>query len=77
MEGLVVDKDTWGTGVGRLLVEEFEAIGKKKGCQISFVDTTSSSAPKFYEKSGYSLIGEVSDYPIPNETFYFYYKRLD
>jgi ribosomal protein S18 acetylase RimI-like enzyme len=44
---------------------------------MSFVETTTNSAPEFYEKLGYSLIGTIADYPIANETFYLYKKRLE
>ncbi len=77
IEGLVVDKSTRGTGIGRILVDEFEKYGIKENCQICFVDTTSSSAPKFYEKQGYSLIGVINDYPMPSEIYYLYMKRLN
>lgn len=76
IEGLIVEKESRGTGAGRMLVEQIEKIAIEEGCRMSFVDTTSSSAPKFYEKQGYSLIGEINDYPMPNETYYFYMKRL-
>lgn len=42
---------------------------------MSFVDTTSSSAPAFYEKLGYILVGEIPDYPMEEEVYYFYYKK--
>lgn len=77
IEDLIVEKESRGTGAGRLLVEKIEEVGRMENCQMSFVDTTSSSAPKFYEKLGYSLIGEIKDYPMPNEIYYLYMKRLD
>lgn len=76
IDGLIIDSTARKAGAGRILVSAFENYGKQEKCQISFVDTTSSSAPKFYEKIGYSIIGEISDYPMPGETYYFYMKRL-
>ncbi|GAF21039.1 acetyltransferase [Bacillus sp. JCM 19047] len=75
-DGLFVDENARGTGAGKLLMTEMERIAIEEGCTVAFVDTSSSSAPKFYEMLGYSLIGTVDEYPVKNETFYFYYKKL-
>lgn len=76
IEALFVDTMYRGKNVGALLVAKFEADARERGVQISFVDTTSSSAPTFYEKQGYSRIGEIGDYPMPGEVYYLYMKRL-
>lgn len=77
VEGLFVEPEARGAGTGRKLLLEFESIAQKKGCIMSFIETTTNSAPEFYEKLGYSLIGTIADYPIANETFYLYKKRLE
>lgn len=76
IELLHVDAKSRGMNVGARLIEAFETDARAKGVQMSFVDTTSSSAPKFYEKQGYQRIGEVSDYPVEGETYLLYRKSL-
>lgn len=76
IEALFVDSSCRGKNIGASLVAHFENEARQNRVQMSFVDTTSSSAPKFYEKLGYKLIGEVDDYPMSGETYYFYMKKL-
>lgn len=77
IEGFLIEEEARGKGVGRALLQEMEAFAIKEGCNISLLETTNSSAPIFYEKQGYSILGEIKDCPFPNETFYFMIKRLD
>lgn len=76
IEVLFVEPETRGSGTGRRLLQEFEEIASKKGALMSFVETTSSSAPEFYEKQGYRLTGTIADFPVEKETFYLFHKRL-
>ncbi len=76
IEVLHIEALSRGKRVGSLLVEAFEQQAREKGVGFSFVDTTSSSAPRFYEKLGYELVGQMSDYPMQGETYYYYAKRL-
>lgn len=76
IEGLFVDSIGRSSGIGRKLVNEFEKIGMENECQICFVDTTSSSAPLFYEKLGFIKIGKIDDFPFAGEQYYLYMKRL-
>ena len=71
IEDLFVDEKARGTGAGRLLVTEIENAAKDKGCAITFVDTTRTSSPKFYERLGYSSIGELKNYPVESDIYYF------
>ena len=76
IEGLYVNPEARGSKIGQKLIHAFEEAVQQEGCVISFVDTTQASAPKFYEKQGYQLIGTIPDYPVKGDTYYKYYKRL-
>lgn len=76
IEGLYVNPEARGSKIGQKLIHAFEEAIQQEGCVISFVDTTQASAPKFYEKQGYQLIGTIPDYPVKGGTYYKYYKRL-
>jgi hypothetical protein len=45
------------------------------GCRKSWLDTFSFQAPGFYEKNGYVVFGELSEYS-PGHKRYFLRKRL-
>ena len=76
IDGFVIEKEVRGTGFGSKLISKLEELAIKENCKISLVDTVSFSAPKFYEKKGYTLLGEIKDYPFENESYYTYMKRL-
>ncbi|HAQ8898503.1 GNAT family N-acetyltransferase [Enterococcus faecium] len=50
INGLIVEKAARGTGAGSILIKKAEELGRKEGCYMSFVNTTLSTAPGFYEK---------------------------
>ena len=74
--GLAVDKEARGKRIGRQLLKEIEGIATKEACSLVLLETNSISAPQFYEKQGYSLLGTIGDYPIEGIENYYYYKRL-
>lgn len=76
IEDLYVDPEKRKGGIGKKLIEAYENFAKENGCVMSFVDTTKASAPKFYEKQGYELIGTIQDFPISGDVYYRYYKKL-
>lgn len=76
IEGLYVNPEARGSKIGQKLIHAFEEAVQQEGCVISLVDTTQASAPKFYKKQGYQLIGTIPDYPVKGDTYYKYYKRL-
>lgn len=75
-EGLAVEKEARGKGVGRKLLSAIENLVIAEDCSIAFVETVSFSAPQFYEKQGYSVLGTLEDYPLEGIINYFFYKRL-
>ncbi len=65
-----------GNGLGRRLLQRAEAIARERGCHGMWLDTFSFQARGFYEKLGFSVFGELEDYP-PGHGRIFLKKRLD
>ena len=65
-----------GAGLGQQLLQRAEAIARERGCHGLWLDTFSFQARGFYEKLGFSLFGEIEDYP-PGHSRFFLRKRLD
>lgn len=59
---LWVREDMRGQGLGRYLLEAFEAEAQKRGCNLFYLETFSFQAPKFYEAMGYHVALEISGY---------------
>jgi ribosomal protein S18 acetylase RimI-like enzyme len=76
INGLIVNSEIRGTGAGRLLMDAAESLGIAAGCHLCFVNTTESTAPGFYDKLGYRRIASVNDYPVPGDTYYYYFKQI-
>jgi GNAT superfamily N-acetyltransferase len=72
---LWVDADRRRTGHGRALVDRAEQIARDRGCEISILSTFSFQAPRFYERLGYRVFGEVADLPSGHSRYWFS-KRL-
>jgi GNAT superfamily N-acetyltransferase len=64
------------TGLGSLLLNHVENVGKAKGATIAMLDTFDFQAEGFYLKNGYELIGAVQDFPPGHKRIYLS-KRLD
>jgi GNAT superfamily N-acetyltransferase len=71
---LVVPQALRGSGTGRALMLRAESEALARGCQHAWVDTQ-FGARAFYEKLGYTVFGELPDYP-PGFTRSFLQKRL-
>lgn len=76
IEMLFVDPAQRGRSIGGKLVASFEQSARAHGVQMVFVDTNNSSAPRFYEKQGFTVIGSIADYPLAGETYILMRKRL-
>lgn len=61
-------------GLGRELMARAEAEAKSRGCRNAYLDTFDFQAVGFYERLGYRLFGELTDFP-PGHTRYFLEKR--
>jgi GNAT superfamily N-acetyltransferase len=69
-------EDKRGAGLGRRLMRRAETIARERGCHGIWLDTFSFQARGFYEKLGFSVFGEIEDYP-PGHGRIFLKKRLD
>jgi GNAT superfamily N-acetyltransferase len=65
-----------GTGIGSAVLREAERTAKELGCVGIWLDTFSFQARPFYEGLGYTVFGQLDDYPA-GHTRYFLQKRLD
>ena len=52
-----------GEGHGDALLATAEQEAAKRGCQYAYLDTFSFQAPEFYQKRGYVVFGELSNFP--------------
>ncbi|WP_051960796.1 GNAT family N-acetyltransferase [Devosia riboflavina] len=75
VELLFVPERLRGQGLGRKLMERAEVVAREHGCGGIWLDTYSFQAPEFYKKLGYTVFGELTDYP-PGSSRYFLHKQL-
>jgi GNAT superfamily N-acetyltransferase len=59
---LAVPEDARGQGLGRQLMLQAEAEARRRGCIGAWVDTI-FGARGFYERLGYTVFGELPDFP--------------
>lgn len=52
-----------GEGYGDALLAAAEQEAVRRGCEYAHLDTFSFQAPEFYQKRGYVVFGELSDFP--------------
>jgi len=64
VELLVVPEVARGQGLGTKLMNKAEAMAREKGCQGMWLATLSYQAPDFYLRLGFSIFGELKDYPV-------------
>ena len=60
---LWVDEKFRRRGIGSHLLKAAEAEALRRGCHHVHLDTMSWQAPGFYQKHGYTVIGELPDIP--------------
>jgi GNAT superfamily N-acetyltransferase len=63
VELLFVPEALRGQGIGRELLRRAEAEAVARGCHHVWLDTFEFQARGFYERLGYRVFGELSDYP--------------
>lgn len=57
LDGLFVEPDLWGLGIGKALVDEATHRARKKGLALTVI--ANPRARGFYEKCGFKVEGEV------------------
>ena len=57
LDGLFVEPDLWGRGIGRALVDAATHEARKRGLAVSVI--ASPGARRFYEACGFSVEGEA------------------
>ncbi|UVH54369.1 GNAT family N-acetyltransferase [Pseudomonas sp. CBSPBW29] len=77
VELLVVPEFARGQGLGSKLMNKAESLAREKGFQGIWLDTFSFQAPDFYLRLGFSIFGELKDYPIVGYNRFFMEKRFD
>ena len=75
VELLAVPEQARGQGMGTKLMHMAEDLAREKGCIGVWLDTFDFQAPGFYQKLGYSELGQIVDYP-PGHKRFFFQKRL-
>ncbi|MEK4328555.1 GNAT family N-acetyltransferase [Paenibacillus sp. FSL R7-0312] len=74
---LAVDPAYRGNGLGGILLKELEDRARLRGCKVSELTTMSWQAPRFYQKQGYEIFGEIHDCPQEGQTKYYLKKILE
>lgn len=75
VELLSVPEQARGQGLGSKLMRMAEDVAREKDCVGVWLDTFDFQAPGFYQKLGYSELGQIVDYP-PGHKRLFFQKRL-
>jgi GNAT superfamily N-acetyltransferase len=70
-----VAEDLRGQDYGTKLMEAAELEARSRGCHAAYVDTFSFLALDFYRKVGYTIFGELEDFP-KGHTRYFLRKMF-
>lgn len=74
---LAVKQGLNGSGIGLALLQatEREAVKYRSDLFLLAADFN-TAAHRFYERNGYSRVGEIPEYVVPGVTEYIYWKRL-
>jgi GNAT superfamily N-acetyltransferase len=75
VDGLWVAEELRGKGLGRRLMLGAEAVAVDRGCHGSSLGTFDFQARAFYERLGYTVFGELADFPR-GHTHYSLWKSL-
>jgi len=67
---LWVDKSQRGKGIGKQLMLAAEKEAIQRGCHAAMLDTLSFQAQDFYHKLGYTVFGQLEDFPIGHQRIY-------
>jgi ribosomal protein S18 acetylase RimI-like enzyme len=59
-----------GQGHGNRLMDAAETMARERGATGATLETLSFQAPGFYKKRGYTVFGQLDDYPPGHTKFY-------
>lgn len=59
-----------GQGIGQALMARAETEAKRRGCEHAHLETHAFQAPRFYEKLGYRIFGELDDFPPGHKKYW-------
>lgn len=76
IENLAVPSELRGAGWGRRLMAAAEDEARRRGCTGMRLDTYTFQARGFYERLGFTVVGQIEDCP-PGQTRFTMTKRLD
>lgn len=76
VELLFVPEPLRGRGLGRDLLDRAEQEARRRGCVGAWLETFSAQSRTLYERCGYTVFGEIPDYP-PGNVRTFLRKRWD
>lgn len=68
---LWVEEDLRGQGYGHRLLMKLEEGARQLGARQAYLDTFSFQVPDFYKDHGYEVFGELADFPVGHQRFFF------
>jgi GNAT superfamily N-acetyltransferase len=69
LQQLWVRDDLRRGGLGSRVVRSFEALARRKGCDLLYLDTFTFQAPDFYRKLGYAVACTLPGFPAGASKF--------
>ncbi|MGO4389015.1 GNAT family N-acetyltransferase [Microvirga sp. 2YAF29] len=70
IELIFVPEEFRGMGLATQLIARAEVEAARRGCHSAWLNTLNSKARLLYERLGYTVFGELKDYPVgSNRTF--------
>ncbi|MHC5251264.1 GNAT family N-acetyltransferase [Listeria kieliensis] len=73
---LAVDPTQKGKGIGTTLLKQVEEYAKQNQCTQIHLETMSYQAPRFYEKNGFKVFGELANFMQHGVTRFYLVKYL-
>ena len=70
IEVIWVDEKARGEGLGRQILSRAEEFAKENNYFKVYLETASFQALEFYKKQGYTVFGQLDDFPIGHTMFY-------
>ena len=67
---LWIHQDLKNNGYGKKLLESAEQEALKRDCHSAHLDTFDFQATGFYQKMGYEIFGELTDYPLGHKRYF-------